>query len=208
MQYKAVAFDLDGTLVTEKSSWYKLHRHFGTYKQSLTNMKAYEKGEISYDEFMKLDIGLWKPRPHIDTIRKIMLNYRLTSNSRFATKILNEKGYKLLIVTTAPDILANSVASELNIQHVVSNGLIFDEKGYLTQNVRFNVDLMKKEYALAGLLSKLGIECHECIAVGDSKYDKGFLKKAGLGVAFNPDYVLRKEAEFVIKDMKELLELI
>jgi len=60
----------------------------------------------------------------------------------------------LFIVTAAPDILANAVATELHIQHVASNGFIFDEKGYLTQNVKFNVDLIKKEYALNALLSK------------------------------------------------------
>lgn len=93
MTYKTVAFDLDGTLVTEKSSWWKLHQHFGTYTQSLANMKDYEQGEIGYDEFMRRDIGLWKPRPHISTIKEVLLDYHLTANSKLVTKILNEKGY-------------------------------------------------------------------------------------------------------------------
>jgi phosphoserine phosphatase len=208
MVYKAVAFDLDGTLVTEKSSWYKLHEHFGTYESSLKNMKAYEQGEITYDEFMRLDIGLWKPRPHISTIKEVLLSYNLTPNSKFVTKILKEKGYSLFIVTTAPNILADAVAAELNIPHVVSNGFVFDDKGYLTQNTVFNVDLMKKEFAFKTIISKIGAKCEECIAVGDSKYDKSFLSAAGLGVAFNPDNILRKEAKMVIKDLKELLDLI
>jgi phosphoserine phosphatase len=208
MTFKAVAFDLDGTLVTEKSSWWTLHKFFGTYKQSVQNMKSYEQGEITYDEFMKLDIGLWKPRPRISTIKDILLNYTPTLNSKLVTKILKGKGYLLFIVTTAPDILANAVARELNISHVASNGFIFDNKGYLTQNIVFNVDLMKKEIAFKKLLSKLGVKCEECVAVGDSKYDKSFLNAAGLGVAFNPDKILRKEAKMIITDMKELLDLI
>jgi phosphoserine phosphatase len=55
------------------------------------------------------------------------------------------------------------------------------------------------------LLSSVGLKCEECIAIGDSKYDRGFLEKAGLGIAFDPDDTLRKEAKFVIKDMEELL---
>jgi phosphoserine phosphatase len=208
MVYKAVAFDLDGTLVTEKSSWWKLHKYFGTYDVSLKNMKDYEQGKITYDEFMRLDIGLWTPRPHISTIKKILLDYSLTPNSKFVTKILSKKGYRLFMVTTAPDVLANAVAAELHIQYVASNRFVFDEKGYLTQNVIFNVDLMKKEYAFNMLLSQADMECSECIAVGDSKYDKGFLERAGLGIAFNPDEILRKEAKVVINDMMELLKFI
>jgi phosphoserine phosphatase len=204
--FKAVAFDLDGTLVTEKSSWYKLHEYFGTKEKSKENMKAYEQGKITYDEFMRMDIGLWKPRPHISTIKEILLSYHLTSNSKLVTKILKEKGYSLFIVTTAPNILANSVASELNIPYVASNEFTFDNEGYLTQNTLFKVDLLKKEYALEKLLLTANIKCEECIAVGDSKYDISFLGKAGLGIAFNPDNILKEYAKFVINDMSELLQ--
>lgn len=208
MRYKAVAFDLDGTLVDEKSSWYTLHRYFGTYEQSTQNMHAYEKEEITYQEFMRRDISLWQPRPHFNTLRNILFNYSPTLNSEIVTQILSEKGFTLFIVTTAPDFFANFVASKLNVQNVAANGMIFDGEGYVTENTVFRVDLMKKEYAFETLLSKKGIECEECIAVGDSKFDRGFLKRAGLGVAFNPDDILRKEADFVIEDMSQLLELI
>lgn len=208
MKHKAVAFDLDGTLVCEKSSWWTLHKHFGTYQHSLINMKDYENGKITYDKFMELDIELWKPRPHIDTIKKVLLNYTLSSNVKPVIKELEEKEYQIFIVTTAPDILANAVANELGIRNVASNCFIFDEKGYLTKNTTFNVDLMKKEYAFSKLISSRGLECTDCIAVGDSKYDVGFLNKAGLGIAYRPDDILRKEATIVINDMNELLDYI
>lgn len=206
MAFKAVAFDLDGTLVTEKSSWWTLHKFFGTYEQSVQNMKSYEQGKITYDNFMKLDIGLWKPRPHISLIKKILLKYTLTANSKLVAQILRQKGYQLFIVTTAPDILANAIATELHIHHLASNGFIFDEAGYLTQDVVFNVDLMRKEDAFNVLLSGQGLDGKECIAVGDSKYDRGFLRNAGLGIAFDPDSTLQKEATVIIRDMIELLK--
>jgi phosphoserine phosphatase len=62
LPYKLVAFDMDGTLLTQKSSWGKLHRYFGTYELSLKNMEAYEQGKIAYNEFMRRDIMLWKPK--------------------------------------------------------------------------------------------------------------------------------------------------
>lgn len=171
-------------------------------------MKDYENGKITYDKFMELDIGLWKPRPHIETIKKVLLNYTLSSNVKPVIRELKEKQYQIFIVTTAPDILANAVANELGIQNVVSNCFIFDEKGFLTKNTTFNVDLMKKEYAFSKLISSRGLECTDCIAVGDSEYDIGFLNKAGLGIAYRPDDILRKKATIVINDMNELLEYI
>jgi HAD superfamily PSPase-like hydrolase len=208
MSFKAVAFDLDGTLVAEKSSWWTLHKFFGTYEQSVQNMKSYEQAKITYDKFMELDISLWKPRPHISIIRKILLNYTLTLNAKSVTDLLHRRGYFLFIVTTAPDILADAVAAELNISHVASNGFIFDNKGYLTQKAVFRVDLMKKEIAFRKLIAEAGVKCEECVAVGDSKYDVSFLNAAGLGIAYNPDSVLEKEAKTTIADMNELLAFV
>lgn len=208
MPFKAVAFDLDGTLVMEKSSWWKLHQYFGTYNQSLSNMRDYEQGKITYSEFMSLDIGLWQPRPHKSVIEKVLLSYNLTPNLLHVIKVLKSKEYQLFIITTAPDILANAVAGQLGIKYVASNGFTFDEKGYLTKNAIFNVDLVNKDQAFVKLLSLTGIMCKDCIAVGDSKYDKRFLTASGLGIAFNPDATLQKEAKIIIKDMKEILDYI
>ena len=208
MPFKAVAFDLDGTLLVEKSSWYKLHEYFGTKEQSIHHMKLYEKGQITYAEFMRLDIGLWNPRPHISIIESVLESYHLTPNSKLVINILKQKGYSLFIVTTAPSILATKVAIELDISYVASNEFVFDENGYLKQNAVFNVDLMKKDQAFDRLLKKVGLDCKDCIAVGDTKYDLPFLNRAGLGIAFQPDEILRGKAEFIIDDMRELLPFI
>jgi HAD superfamily PSPase-like hydrolase len=208
MPFKAVAFDLDGTLVTEKSSWWKLHEYFGTKGQSIENMQKYELGKITYDKFMRLDIELWQPRPKKETIEKVLSNYNLTPNSSSVIKTLIEREYSIFIVTTAPDLFANAVAKELNVKNIASNGFTFDEEGFLNSNATFNVDLINKDQAFAKMLSNFGIQCEECIAVGDSKYDCGFLNKAGLGLAFKPDDVLRGKAKFVIDDMREILSFI
>ncbi len=208
MPFKAVAFDLDGTLVNEKSSWYKLHQYFGTYEQSKSNMRDYEASRISYDDFMKLDIGLWQPKPSKLEIEKILLNYTLCDNIREVVISLKQKGLKLFIVTTAPDILAKAVAAELGINHVACNGFVFDENGILTQDIIFNVDLLTKHHAFERIVATEGIQCNECIAVGDSKYDASFLEASGLGVGFKADEKLKEKAKVCITDMSELLALI
>lgn len=208
MKYKLVAFDLDGTLLVGKSSWWKLHEYFGTVELSLGNMKDYEEGKIAYDEWMKRDIALWRPRPHITTIEKILLDYTLAPNAEHVIGTLRERKLDVAIVTTGLDILANSVASKLHVPNVMANGLVLDENGYLTNRIVFNVDLFGKHKAFIRLVKKIGIPRSQCVAVGDTKYDVNFLKSAGLGIACKKDRDLANVADVVITDLEELLNFV
>jgi HAD superfamily PSPase-like hydrolase len=208
VSYKAIAFDLDGTLVKEKSSWNKLHTYYGTLTQSKSNMHDYEAGKITYDTFMALDISLWQPRPSKKEIENILLSYNLSDNAKKIVNTLKKKEYNLLIITTAPNILANAVATELGINHVLCNEFIFDENDLLMPNAKYGVDLIRKDLAFKKAMASNGLECEECMAVGDSKYDINFLKSAGLGIAYNPDDELRKEALPKISDLEDLLNFI
>ena len=208
MKYKLVAFDLDGTLLAGKSSWWKLHEYFGTIELSLGNMKDYEEGKIAYDEWMRRDIALWKPRPHITTIENILLDYSLAPNAEHVVKTLIERKLHVAIVTTGLAILANSVASKLHVSNVVANGLVLDEKGNLTNRVIFNVDLFEKHKAFNRLVEKIGVPMSQCIAIGDSKYDVSFLRSAGLGIACKKDRDLVDVADVVITDLEELLNFV
>jgi len=208
MNYRLVAFDLDGTLLAGKSSWWKLHEYFGTIELSLGNMKDYEEGKIAYDEWMRRDITLWKPRPHITAIEKILLDYTLAPNAEHVIRTLRERKLHVAIVTTGLDVLADSVASKLHIPNVIANGLVLDENGYLTNRVIFNVDLFEKHKAFTRMVKKLGIPRSQCIAVGDSKYDVNFLKSAGLGIACKKDTDLINASDIAITDLEELLSFV
>jgi len=83
-----------------------------------------------------------------------------------------------------------------------------DERGYLTGEGIFRVEPYMKHEALMRLIGELGITLAECVAVGDSKYDKNFLKHAGLGVAIGGDVALAKVADVVIKDFGHFGQLL
>jgi len=208
VRYKLVAFDMDGTLIKEDSCWWVIHRHFGTHEKALVNLRAYERGEIDYCEFMRRDIALWQPRPHISKIEKIFGGLQPTPHARDVTSEIKRRGYQLAMITGGIDILAERIARQLGIPHVLANGLAVDERGYLTGEGIFRVEPCLKHETLAKLADKFGMTLDECVAVGDSKYDSNFLKHAGLAVAIGNDSILSEVADIVISDFKHLPQLL
>lgn len=208
MRYKLVAFDMDGTLVVEDSCWGVLHRHFGTKEAARKNLEAYERGQIDYPEFMRRDIALWQPAPMIDEVRAVLASYKLAPNVKEVIEEVHRRGYQTAIVTGGLDILADKVAQELDIPHVLANGLEVDKGGHLSGEGIFRVEPSQKDEVLGELAKKLGATLNECVAVGDSKYDVKFLSCAGLGVAIGNTRALAEVADVLIKDFAHFPQLL
>jgi len=208
VRYKLIAFDMDGTLVEEDSCWGVLHRHFRTQEAARPNLKAYECGEIDYPEFMRRDIALWRPPPTIDEVRKVLASYKLAPNVREVVGEVRQRGHQTAIVTGGLDLLADEVARKLGIPHVIANGLEVGENRRLTGDGIFRVEPSRKDEVLSQLAKRLGMVLDECVAVGDSKYDVEFLKRAGLGVAIGGSSELARVADVVIRDFEHLPQLL
>jgi phosphoserine phosphatase len=208
MKYKIVAFDMDGTLIKEESCWWMIHQHFGTEKGAARNLETWARGEIDYPEFMRRDIQLWQPVPHISQIEEILSKFTLAPNAAEVVAGIHQMGGEVAIVTGGIDLLANRVARKLGIEHVLANGLEVDERGYLTGEGIFRVDPLRKHEALERLTKLLGLSLNQCVAVGDSKWDVNFLRSAGLGVAIGSDAELGKVADVIIRDFDHFGQLL
>ncbi len=205
--YKLVAFDLDGTLVEQVSSWKTLHQYFGTERVVTVNLEAYEWGEIDYAEFMRRDIALWPKPLHITTIQRALTNYTLAPGAEVVGE-LRRRGYEVAIVSGGIDILADLVGERLEIKLTVANGFAVDGDGYLTGEGILRVDPINKHLALKSLAQEVGLTLNECVAVGDGRFDVNFLRCAGLGIALGPNVKLRRAAGATAPDLKELLRLL
>lgn len=208
MKYRLVAFDMDGTLIEQGSSWWAIHQHFGVEEEARKNLEAYERGEIDYPEFMRRDIKLWQPTPHISQIEHIFAAFKLVPNAPEVVDEIRRKNYNIVIVTGGIDILAEKVAHRLQIDRILANGLEVDDRGHLTGEGIFRVEPYMKHEALEKLIGELGLTLAECVAVGDSKYDASFLKHAGFGVAIGRDVTLARVADVVIKDFRHFDQLL
>ncbi len=204
-KYRLVVFDMDGTIISGVNSWQCLHRHFGV--ENLTNLRDYLEKKIDYSEFMRRDIKLWQPPPHIDEVRSVLLNYELEPHAQYVTEKLLNWGLKVCIVSAGIDIRARDLGEKLGIKCTVANGLKTDRNGYLTGEGILRVELLKKEKALKRVAKIHGVKLSECVAVADSKFDKSFLSAAGLGVAYKPSEELVECADLVIDDLRELLKI-
>ncbi len=208
MRYKLVAFDMDGTLILGDSCWGVIHRHFGSREAALGHLRAWEAGEIDYLEFVRRDIALWQPVPTVADIRKILSSYTFAPHVREVVGEVRRRGYQAAIVTGGLDILADEVARDLDIAHVIANGLAADERGRLTGEGIIRVEPTKKDGILVQLSGRLGIAAEECVAVGDSKHDAKFLEQAGLGIAVGDDPDLARVADVVIRDFEDFPQLL
>lgn len=205
--FKIIAFDVDGTLVRENSTWVTLHNHFQTNNLAKRNLTSYNIGAIDYPTFMRLDIALWPKHIHVDTIKKILYDYTLVPKADPVIKKLKKEGYEIALISAGIDILVRDVAKKLEINNFVANGLEFDKEGYITGEGIFHVDLNSKHVALKDLLDELGFSIEECIAVGDSSYDKTFLESTGLGITVGEDSPLKNTANHAIANLEDILDL-
>ncbi len=207
-RFKAVVFDLDGTLVDEPSSWLTVHQKFQTSERAKGNLNTYEQGKITYAEFMARDIKLWlsSGKVHVDQIRDILAPHHLNADAIMLERALRGEGYKMFVISAGIDILAEMVHEKLRFDALLANGLEVDEEGFLTGRGIERVPLLQKQDAFRLMVQQHDLTTKDCIAVGDSRFDKPLLESAGLGVAFGPSGDILAGAQIHIERLGDLLE--
>lgn len=187
MKFDMVAFDLDGVIVAERSSWEWVHRHFGV--DNSHSLAAYCSGLIDDMEFMRSDIAMWKTAdPDVDLakIKSILLDARIVNGARETVQDLKSKGIRTCIISGGIDLLANHIGEICGIERVMSNGLTADSSGRLLGDGILRVELRDKASALKSVMDEFGISPERCVAIGNSWVDVSMFKISGMGIAFNP----------------------
>lgn len=209
---KLVAFDLDGTLVEEKSSWRKVHEFFGTEEKSDEGLKLYVDGKINYEQFVAHDLSLWPKGISKNVFNYVFDKIPLNEGAREVVTEIKRRGKLVAIISSGISLLAERVSKELGVDFFVANEIVFDERSRSTGSGVALVDLNKKDEALLKILEKANVKPQEVLGVGDSKFDLSFLKVCGYSV------LLRKkgsqlgnekyEVNFIIDNLYDLIKVV
>ena len=118
---KKLAFiDLEGTLIKD-TAWNHIKTKFGAKELSDEYDQLYAEGKVGFEEWRRELVRIWKEykttkQQFIDELR----NYEFIPGAKELISGLKKKGYKVVIVTGAIDILAELVKEELGIDGCIN----------------------------------------------------------------------------------------
>ena len=184
---RLVAFDLDGVLVTIKSSWWYLHEYLGSSRivKKSRGTKLYLEGKISYQEWIDIDVQAMisaKPGVTYKEIMKAFERVEIEPSAKLVTSILKKAGYKLAIVSGGIKQLAESIANKLGIDIVKANPLQFTNDGRLIGGLAV-VEPLAKDKVLRDIANDMHISLSEIAYIGDSEWDIPALEIVGMPIA-------------------------
>jgi phosphoserine phosphatase len=195
---KLVVFDCDGTLTTGPSSWQLLHEAFGTLRQAEINAELYKSGKISYYEWAKRDVELWRGKK-LDKAEPYLKKIKLVEGSEWLFQKLSSAGIKTVVISAGLDPVVQRFVKPLNPYNVFCNRLLTKD-GVILGSVELHVDYKKKGEIVRLIMDKMDLCDEQVIAIGDSEADVSMFHVAGMCIAFNPsDAYILPHAKAVVR---------
>lgn len=186
-KFNCVIFDCDGVLVDSVSSWKTLHTHFGTDNHGL--LEKFISGEITDQEFMSLDIKMWKDvqsEIHRDDLFRAYSGIKLMPGARDVVSELISKNIFVAIVSAGVDIFVSSIAATLKVDDWIANGFKFDENGFLLDDGIVRVSGQGKDIIVKKLIEMNGFDSSKVLCIGDSEIDLSMNVDDTSFIGFNP----------------------
>jgi phosphoserine phosphatase len=203
---KLICFDMDDTLISQ-NSWYKLNLSLGvTHEEDLRMYNSYEKGELSYENWTKSLLNLYKKHGKATEsyIKATLEDFILNPEAKVVVDYLKNKGYRLAVVSGSFDTLVYLVAKELGISHKKAcTSLIYDDSSQLVDIKTGGDEGSAKLRHLENICETIGITVTECACVGDGANDLEMFEATLHGITFK-DSSIKDSAWKTINSLKDL----
>jgi len=210
-----IAFDVDGTLIQSQNNlvvWQLLNRHFHTDDAvESERFQHYLRKEISYAEWVDLDIQTWKnagaTRSEMETV--IRRDLTPVPGAQETLNTLKLRGYRLAIISGTLDLTIDLLLPINLFEAIYTNQIWFDPSGAIEGWRATPFDMDGKAEALLCIAEQMQIPLTQTAFIGDHLNDLQVMEAAGVAIAFNPKVEeVKQAAKHVIEgDLRNLLEL-
>jgi phosphoserine phosphatase len=206
MPLRLAIFDLDGTLKQVRDPYVFLHKRLGTWEAAQVFTAKGMSGELSYDDWLRLDAALWTGVSRA-TMEDLFRQDPYLPGARQTIRSFKEAGVHVALVSTGPSVHAEQVQEELGLDRVFANQISFED-GRATGQACTLVPERGKSRIVTQLQHEMGVEPGECLAVGDSPSDIDMFRHVRLGIAVNPSSEEVREAAGLLLEGLDLRPLI
>ena len=126
MPLRLAIFDLDGTLKQVRDPYVFLHKRLGTWEAAQVFTAKGMSGEISYDDWLRLDAALWRGVSRA-TMEDLFRQDPYLPGARQTVRALKEAGVHVALVSTGPSVHAEQVQEDLGLDRVFANQILFED---------------------------------------------------------------------------------
>jgi len=189
--FDLVAFDVDGTLVESPGGmtvWEVLNdRIVGSAEINRERFEQYKRGELSYPDWVALDITGWREAgARREELVDGLTSLKLVPGTRETMDALRERGLRLIVISGTLDLLLDTLYPDHPFEEIFANRITFDGEGRIAGWEATPYDMKGKAEALRGFARRESIPLARCAFVGDSVNDVWIAREAGFSIAFNP----------------------
>jgi phosphoserine phosphatase len=183
--WRAILFDLDGTLTPVRSSWQFIHERLAMWSgRAERHQELFHQGRISYEEFCRLDACEWKGLP-VRRLEEVAREIGYRPGIETLVAEVRKAGLRTGIISTGLTLLADRVREELGFDDAQANHLDVVD-GAIGGTVQVRVRHGRKDLAVRRFCRRFHLDPREVIAVGDTAGDISMFEAAGYAIAFHP----------------------
>ena len=141
------------------------------------------------------------------TCQEVADSLPIMTGARRACRILRQRGWRLMAVSGGFTIMTDRLKEELNLDHVASNELIFEDDKLA--GVRILVDSDKSKSARS-MIERWGESREDTVCVVDGANDIKLFDVSGISIAFRAQDLVKDMASVVLeeKDLSMIIPII